>query len=97
VIARLWRGRVRSELLDEYRTYVTQTGLPDYLATPGNRGAYVLTRNTPAHGEVITLSFWDSYEAIENFAGIPCDRARYYPRDREFLLDFPERVEHFDV
>ena len=49
------------------------------------------------HGDVITLSFWDSYESIARFSGDPIDRARYYPEDPRFLLDFPEHVEHFDV
>ncbi len=97
MIARIWRGRVRSQLLDEYREYIAQTGLRDYSQTPGNRGAYMLTQTHATHGEVITISFWDSYESIELFAGKPYDRARYYPEDKRFLLELPEFVEHYDV
>ncbi len=97
MIARMWRGRVRSDLLDEYCTYIATTGLSDYQKTLGNLGAYMLTRRHPTHGEVITLSFWESYEAIERFAGKPYDRARYYPEDERFLLEFTETVEHYDV
>jgi heme-degrading monooxygenase HmoA len=97
MIARIWRGRVHPGMLDEYRAYIAATGLRDYSSTPGNRGAYMLTRERETHGEVITLSFWDSYDAIARFAGNPVDRARYYPEDERFLLDFPERVEHYDV
>lgn len=97
MIARVWRGRVRNGLLDEYRAYIAQTGLRDYAATPGNRGAYMLTQQQATHGEVMTVSFWDSYESIARFAGLPYDRARYYPEDRRFLLDFPERVDHYDL
>ncbi len=96
-IARIWRGRVRPGMLAEYRRYIAQTGLRDYQETPGNLGAYMFTRELPDHGEVMTLSLWDSYGAIARFAGTPVDRARYYPEDERFLLDFPERVEHFDV
>lgn len=97
MIARIWRGRVHNGLLEEYRTYIAQTGLRDYVATEGNRGAYMLTQQHATHGEVITISYWDSYDAIARFAGEPYDRARYYPEDRRFLLDFPEHVEHYDV
>lgn len=97
MIARVWRGRVRPGLLAEYRRYVADACLPDYRATPGNLGAYVLTKEGVDHGDVITLSFWDSYESIARFAGKDIERARYYPEDPNFLLDFPERVEHFDV
>ena len=97
MIARIWRGRVRPELLDEYRSYIEGTGLRDYAATPGNRGAYMLTRQGERYGEVITLSFWESESSIAAFAGNDITRARYYPEDERFLIDFPERVEHFET
>ena len=57
----------------------------------------MLTAPREDFGEVITLSFWDTREAIAAFAGEPIDRARYYPEDEAYLLDFPERVEHYDL
>jgi predicted lactoylglutathione lyase/heme-degrading monooxygenase HmoA len=96
-VARIWRGRVRKGLLQKYRKYIEATGLTDYRKTPGNRGAYMLTAPREDHGEVITLSFWDSLDSIAAFAGEPIDRARYYPEDEAYLLDFPERVEHYDL
>jgi hypothetical protein len=97
MIARIWRGRVRSGLLSEYRGYIAKTGLADYQATPGNRGAYMLTRDCDGYGEVITFSLWDDLQSIVAFAGDDVTLARYYPEDQRFLLDFPERVEHYDV
>ena len=97
MIARIWRGRVHREMLEEYRAYISQTGLADYRATPGNQGAYMLARERDGYGEVITLSLWDREESIRAFAGDDLTRARYYPEDERFLLDFPERVEHYEV
>jgi hypothetical protein len=34
---------------------------------------------------------------IEDFAGSDLERARYYPEDEEFLLDFEPTVEHYEV
>ena len=96
-IARIWRGRVRPGKLERYREYIEATGLADYRKTPGNAGAYMLTAPRDGYGEVLTLSFWGSLEAIAAFAGEPIDRARYYPEDRNYLLDFPERVDHYEV
>jgi heme-degrading monooxygenase HmoA/catechol 2,3-dioxygenase-like lactoylglutathione lyase family enzyme len=96
-VARIWRGRVRDGLLAPYRKYIEKTGLADYRRTPGNRGAYMLTAPREGYGEVITLSFWDSIESIVAFAGEPIDRARYYPEDEAYLLDFPERVDHYSL
>ncbi len=97
MIARIWRGRVRAADIPAYQSYIAGTGLADYRATPGNRGAYMLTHVDGEIGHVMTLSFWDDLQSIRAFAGDDVTRARYYPEDEHFLLDFPERVEHFDV
>ena len=97
MIARIWQGRVRAADLEEYRAYLASTGLPDYSATPGNRGAHMLTRIDGDIAHVVTLSFWDGLESIRAFAGDDLTRARYYPNDERFLLELTERVEHFDV
>jgi hypothetical protein len=97
MIARIWQGRVRAADLQEYCAYIAGSGLPDYRATPGNRGAHVLTRLDGEIAHVITLSFWDRLESIRGFAGDDLTRARYYPKDERFLLELTERVEHFDV
>jgi heme-degrading monooxygenase HmoA len=97
MIARIWQGRIRAGDVDEYRSYIAATGITDYRATPGNRGAEVLTRIDGEVAHVLTLSFWDSIDSIRAFAGEDVTRARYYPQDEKFLLDFPERAEHFDV
>lgn len=97
MIGRVWRGRIRAGDVAEYRRYISGTGLADYRSTPGNRGAYMLTRTDGEFAEVITVSFWDDLDSIRAFAGDDVTRARYYPEDERFLLDFPERVLHYDV
>lgn len=97
MIARIWRGTVRPEDADRYVAYVGETGLRDYQANPGNLGAHLLRNDREDRTEIITLTFWESWEAIRAFAGDDPAIARYYPEDDEFLLDRPERVEHYAV
>lgn len=96
-VARIWRGRVRSGKIRAYRRYIGATGIPDYRSTEGNLGAWILSAPRDDHDDVITLSFWDSRDAIVRFAGEPVERAQYYPEDENYLLDFPKEVEHFDI
>ena len=64
MIVRMWRGIVRSELLDEYAEIVERTGLAESRQTQGNRGAQLLTRDLgEGRSELITLSWWDSLVA----------------------------------
>jgi heme-degrading monooxygenase HmoA len=97
MIARLWRGTVRAEDADEYAAYVQRTGIEGYLQTPGNRGAWLLRRPDGDREEIVTLSFWDSVQAIEAFAGEDINRAVYYPEDDRYLLERDPNVLHYQV
>ena len=45
----------------------------------------------------ITLTFWDSLESIKGFAGEDVEVAKYYPEDKDFLLEFEPNVVHYEV
>jgi heme-degrading monooxygenase HmoA len=98
VILRKWTGRIRSADQEEYGTYVARTGADDYSHTPGNLGFQILMRPLgDGTSEVITLSWWESMNAVQRFAGDKPEFARYYPDDDRFLLDRPILVEHYQV
>jgi hypothetical protein len=40
---------------------------------------------------------YESIEAIERAVGSHPERAKYYPEDEDFLLDFEPTVEHYEV
>lgn len=97
MIARLWRGVTPAAKADSYLDYLTRTGLTDYRATPGNAGVWVLRRVTGDTAEFLLVSLWESYAAIERFAGPDRERAVYYPEDDAFLLEREPEVRHFEV
>jgi len=99
VIARRWRGWIATERTQEYVAYLDKTGLTEYAETPGNLGAYCLTRDLDdGRTEIVTLSFWESMDAVRRFAGDDVERAVYYPEDDDFLVGEREQtVEHFEV
>ena len=68
MIARIWRGAVRSEDGDAYAAYIGETGLAGYATVPGNRGAWLLRRETGGLTEFMTFSLWESPDAIRAFA-----------------------------
>jgi heme-degrading monooxygenase HmoA len=97
MIARIWRGTVRSQDKDAYYDYLQKTGLRDYSSIPGNRGVWVLRRVQQETVEFTLISLWDSYDAIRAFAGDDYEKAVYYPEDRKYLLERSPGVEHYDV
>jgi heme-degrading monooxygenase HmoA len=96
MLARIWHGIILAEKADEYLDYLNQTGIPDYRATPGNRGAFVLRRVDGERAHFLTISLWDSLESIKRFAGDDYERARYYAEDGKFLLEFEQTVAHYE-
>lgn len=98
MIARMWRGWVRTEDRDVYAAYVEETGMAGYRRTPGNRGAHLLTRDLgDGRTEIVTLSFWDSLDVVAGFAGEDVSRAVFYPEDDRYLVERELTVTHFEV
>jgi heme-degrading monooxygenase HmoA len=97
MIARIWRGTVRTEDADEYVAYVRQTGIAHYQSTPGNQGAWILQRPSGDTTEILTFSFWDDMDAVRAFAGDDPSEAVYYPEDDRFLVERSPTVEHYQV
>ncbi|SCY34258.1 hypothetical protein SAMN05216488_1448 [Microbacterium sp. LKL04] len=95
-VVRMWTGVVRAEDADRYIRYVERTGMDAYSATPGNLGAWLLTRDLGnGRTEITTLSRWENLAVIAAFAGDDIERAVFYPEDDEFLIERDERVRHY--
>ncbi len=97
MIVRNWHGRVPAALSDRYLALMREVALPDYKATPGNLGAWCLTR---PEGQVVhfeMLTFWADLEAIKRFAGADFEHAKYYDFDAEFLLEQEPFVRHYEA
>ena len=97
MIARTWHGAVPDARADAYEAYLQLTGIPDYEGTPGNRGVFVLRHSAGGVTDFLLLTLWDSYEAIQAFAGADPERARYYPEDIDYLLELEPSVTHYEV
>jgi heme-degrading monooxygenase HmoA len=97
MIARLWKGSVRREDADVYAEYIRATGFTAYGETDGNRGAWMLRRDSSDRVEFITLSMWESVEAIRAFAGEDIEAAVLYPEDERYLIDGESSVTHHEV
>jgi heme-degrading monooxygenase HmoA len=97
MMARIWRGVVRTDDADEYAQYIRDTGFAAYATTAGNRGAWMLRRDEGDRTEFLTFSLWDSVDAIRAFAGDDIEAAVYYPEDERFLIERDATVKHYDV
>ena len=97
MIARAWTGAVLRADADAYADYIRATDFAEYGRTAGNRGAWMLRRDDGDRTEFITLSLWDSVDAIKAFAGEDIEAAVLYPEDERYLIDGESSVTHYEV
>ncbi len=97
MIVRMWHGRVPTSKAQTYRAFLNERAIPDYRSIEGNLGVYILEREEGEVTHFVTLTFWESLDAIKNFAGDDAEMAKYYPEDKDFLLEFEPRVVHYKV
>jgi heme-degrading monooxygenase HmoA len=98
MIGRLWSGRTEPANADAYEAFLRDDLLPDVARLAGARGAYVLRRDTVDGAvEFVTLTLFESLEAVRGFAGDDPDRAVIEPRAQELLAEYDPEVRHFDV
>jgi heme-degrading monooxygenase HmoA len=97
MIARIWHGVTHKSKADDYLKFVRRTAIPDYKSVQGNKGVFILRRMDGDKAHFLTFTLWDSTESIRKFAGEDITKAKYYPEDREFLLEFEPTVTHYEA
>lgn len=97
MIARTWHGVTPASKGEAYFVYLSESGVKEYRRTKGNRGVYILRCVEGDQAHFLLVSLWESMDAIRAFAGADVGKARYFPRDAEFLLEFEPTVAHYEV
>lgn len=97
MIARMWHGRVPVGKAAAYREFLSRRAIPDYRSVAGNLSVHVLERSEGEVVHFVTLTFWENMDVIRGFAGDDVERAKYYPEDSGFLLEFEPTVVHYAV
>ena len=97
MIARIWHGKTAAKHYDEYTEFTKRVTIPDYSSTDGNRGMTFLRRVDGEEAHFTLITYWDSIEAIKQFAGDDYEKAKYYPDDQNYLLEFEEKVVHHEI
>jgi len=97
MIARIWHGKTTAANFEAYTALLKKLAIPDYTKTTGFKGLTFLRniQNNEAHFTLIT--YWENMEVIKNFTGNDFEKAKYYPEDNDFLLEFEEKVQHHEV
>ena len=97
MIARLWRGWTSVENADPYKRLLRTTILPGIHRIAGYRGAYLFRRSIPEGVEFVTLTLWESLDAVRAFAGPEYEVAVVPPEARRLLSRYDEKSVHYET
>ena len=97
MVVRIWHGRTKRSSADGYSLFLEARAIPDYRSVAGNIDVSVLRRDEGDVTHFLTVTRWESEDAIRSFAGSDILKAKYYPEDIGFLLEFEPEVQHFEV
>ncbi len=97
MIARIWHGKTAIENFEKYTEFLKERAIPDYRSTDGFVKLIFLRRKEGETGHFTLITFWENLDVIKNFAGEDFEKAKYYPEDENYLLEFEEKVTHYEV
>ena len=95
MIRRVWYGYTSPANADAYETLLKDEILPGIHRINGYRGAWLLRQNRDDEVEFITITTWDSWDAIAEFAGKGHSNSVVLPKAQALLSRFDEHSEHY--
>jgi hypothetical protein len=93
--ARIWRGRTPAVRADEYARYLYEHGIRPLEEKA--MGVQLFREDRAGESEFVTISYWESVEAMSRFAGADPRRIHHLERDPEFLIELPSGVQILDI
>jgi hypothetical protein len=99
MIGRIWHGWTKPEDAEKYEKLLREEIFPGIAAkkVAGYRGIQLFRRPIDNEIEFITIMWFDSWDAVKQFAGEDYEQAYVPPKAREVLQRFDERSQHYEI
>jgi heme-degrading monooxygenase HmoA len=99
MISRIWHGYTTKSNADAYEGLLKKeifTGIENR-KLKGYKGIQLLRRELTNEVEFITIMWFDTIDAVRDFAGDDYEQAVVPPKAQSLLLRFDERSQHYEV
>jgi heme-degrading monooxygenase HmoA len=90
-IARVWRGRTRPVVADEYEAYNYEAGIRPLIEKA--MGVQTFREDRADEVEFVTISYWADFDAMAGFTGTDPGSVHHLERDPDYLIELPDSVQ----
>ncbi len=99
MISRIWHGWTTRENAAAYEALLRSEILPGIASRSirGLQGAHLLRRDVPEGVEFVTILWFDTIEAVREFAGEDYEAAVVPEKARRLLTHFDARSQHYET
>jgi heme-degrading monooxygenase HmoA len=95
VITRMWRGWTAAANADAYERFLRSELFPEVATLPGFLGARILRRPAESEEEFVTLTMFESLDAVRAFAGEDYETPVIEPEAQRLLSRYEDRAVHY--
>ena len=96
MITRNWTGVVKPERAEEYLTHLRNDTLKKLSAIKGFLNASILQRVVTDGTEFLVVTYWETMDAIKEFAGEAADIAVVPGNVQEMMVRYDPVVRHYE-
>ena len=99
MVGRIWHGWTKPENADTYERLLKEEIFPGIAAknVAGYKNIQLFRRPLETEVEFITIMWFDSWDAVKQFAGEDYETAYVPPQAREVLERFDDRSQHYEI
>jgi heme-degrading monooxygenase HmoA len=97
MVVRFWSARATPAQVRVYLQHFADEVLPALRKFAGYVSSSVLRRPTESAVEILVITVWQSFAAIDAFAGPDRETAVVAPEAAALLTDYDRHVRHFEV
>jgi heme-degrading monooxygenase HmoA len=97
MIVRFWSARTTQAQARIYLQHFSCVVLPALKKFEGYISSTVLTRPIENASEIVVMTVWQSFSAIDAFAGPDREAAVVAPGAAALLTNYDRRVRHFEI
>ncbi|NQX92706.1 MAG: antibiotic biosynthesis monooxygenase [Flavobacteriales bacterium] len=97
MVTRIWEGKTENEHAEIYSQLVEDRDIPNYQQIEGYIKHSFLRRSDENFTYFKLITYWENLEVIKDFTGPTFDEAVAYQLDKDYLVDYPGQVVHFEV